>query len=469
VIGATLFSGIGCAEFAMPWVDWRWQAEIDPFASAVLRHRFPGVPNLGDVTAPDFLERAAAMGPLDVLVGGPPCVAFSVAGLRRSLDDPRGNLTLRWVQAIHATDPVWCVTENVPGWLSTKDNAFGCFLAGLVGADAPLVPPRECGGRWTDAGMVAGPVRTAAWRIICAQYHGVAQRRRRVFVVSGRTGDGANPGAVLFVEEGVLGDTSPRGEAREGVTGGAEGGARSGGPTEFLSRSSRCYMPDGLAPAVQATGARNGNRAPQVCAGIPHTVGALASNGGTARGLGIGAPTPIPGHGMGQQDWESGYAIPVCSVALHGKRGGNMPYLGGDTALTVRASQGGADKPHVLAYGGNNTSGRIDVATALSAHGGSHGRLDFETETFVVAPLSTAGCEGNRSGMMVRRLTPNEREKLMGLPDDWTDIPCRGRLHAPDGPRYRAIGNGLAVPVVAWIGNRLREVDAAMRGEGWRP
>lgn len=147
--GATLCSGIGAPETAMPWIDWRWCAEVEKFPSAVLAARH-GHMNLGDITAPDFIERAQAMGPIDLLVAGTPCQAFSVAGLRRSLEDDRGNLTLRFVEIVNAIEPRFTLWENVPGVLSTADNAFGCFLAGMVGADSALVPAR--GQRWTDAG-----------------------------------------------------------------------------------------------------------------------------------------------------------------------------------------------------------------------------------------------------------------------------------------------------------------------------
>jgi DNA (cytosine-5)-methyltransferase 1 len=210
------------------WERLGWQAafysEVDPFCCALLEHYYPGVPNLGDMTK---IDGAEWRGKIDVLVGGTPCQAFSVAGQRASLDDARGNLTLRFVELAHAIDPRYVVWENVPGVLSTKDNAFGCFLGGLVGADAPLIPGN--GQRWTDAGMVAGPIRTAAWRILDAQYFRLAQRRRRVFVVSCRTGDGINPGAVLFEPDSVRRDHAPSRETGQGATGTLAARTRGGG------------------------------------------------------------------------------------------------------------------------------------------------------------------------------------------------------------------------------------------------
>lgn len=208
----SMFSGIEAASVAFEPLGWKpiCFAEVDKFPSAVLRHHYPDVPNVGDMTAHDWSQYR---GRCDLVVGGPPCQAFSVAGLRQSLDDDRGNLSLQYMKAIHAIDPLWCITENVPGWLSTKDNAFGCFLAGLVGEDAELLPP---GGRWTDAGVAAGPQRTAAWVIKDAQYFGVPQRRRRVFVVSVRgTGNWRCAAALFPLIESMSGHSPPRREARQ--------------------------------------------------------------------------------------------------------------------------------------------------------------------------------------------------------------------------------------------------------------
>lgn len=213
---ASCFSGIGAPEMGGPQFDWLWCAEVEPFPCEVLATRFPHSVNLGDVTADDFIERAKAFGRLDLLVGGPPCQAFSIAGLRQSLADDRGNLSLRFLEITHAIRPRNLLVENVPGWLNTPDNAFGCFLAGLVGADDAL--PAPDGGSWPSAGMVAGPRARAAWRVLDAQYFGVAQRRRRVFVVAD-FGDGADPAAVLFERQGLLGNPPPRREAGQGTAG----------------------------------------------------------------------------------------------------------------------------------------------------------------------------------------------------------------------------------------------------------
>jgi DNA (cytosine-5)-methyltransferase 1 len=209
-------SGIEAATVA--WHPLGWQplafSEIEDFPRAVLAHHYPDVPCHGDFTA---LRDQPWIVDADVLVGGTPCQAFSVAGLRNSLADDRGNLSLEFVRLADAIDdvrkladkdPAIIVWENVPGVLSVKDNAFGCFLAGLAGDVDPYVPPR---GKWTNAGVVAGPQRQVAWRVLDAQYFGLAQRRRRVFVVASAR-DGFDPAAVLLEFEGVRRDTAPRRE-----------------------------------------------------------------------------------------------------------------------------------------------------------------------------------------------------------------------------------------------------------------
>jgi DNA (cytosine-5)-methyltransferase 1 len=446
---ATCFSGIGAPECAAPWLDWRWCAEIEPFPAAVHAHRFPGVVNLGDVLAPDFLDRAEQV---DVLVGGPPCQSFSIAGLRGGLADPRGNLTLRWVQVIHAVRPRYAVTENVPGWLSSRDNAFGCFLAGIVGADDPLRTPD--GGSWPRAGMAAGPLGRAAWRVLDAQHFGVPQRRERVFVVFCPVG-GGDPAAVLFEPQGVPGHPAARGKAREDV-------AR---PLAAGSPSSGGYRNDA-------------DTADNLIAHSLRGEGFDASEDGTGRG------TPL-----------------VIATTLRAR----------DAAKGVDSDC--TDTLIPVAFGGNNQAGPIDVATARNAHAGPHGRLDFESETFVVQPTAyrvtgndgaystgdavgalgtmtdpsaqVIAFEAKRAGQSsdlaptlramghaeshpnaggqvavqyasgVRRLLPVECERLQGFPDGWTDIVHRGKP-AADGNRYKAIGNSMAVPVLGWLLDRVR-------------
>lgn len=217
-------SGIEAASVAWHPLGWKaaWLSEIEPFPSAVLAHHYPDVPNLGDMTTlPERILSGEVEAP-DLFCGGTPCQAFSVAGLRNSLDDARGNLSLTFVGIANAIDHVRSVRsappaiifwENVPGVLSTKDNAFGCFLAALAGEDDPIVPSGE---KWTNAGCVYGPQRAVAWRVLDAQYFGVAQRRRRVFVVASARDD-FDPAAVLFEFDGVRRDSAPSRETGQAI------------------------------------------------------------------------------------------------------------------------------------------------------------------------------------------------------------------------------------------------------------
>ena len=256
-------SGIEAASAAWHELGWRPLAfsEIEPFPRAVLAHHFPDVPLHGDFTV---LRDQPWIVDGDLLVGGTPCQAFSVAGLRGSLADARGNLTLEFVRLANAIDdlrraagraPTWIVWENVPGVLSVADNAFGSFLGGLVGSDAAIEPPPGRG--WTDAGVVHGPRRCAAWRVLDAQHFGVAQRRRRVFVLArGGAGDWAAADALLPVMESVRWHPAPRREAREGSAAGAaprtQGGGGIGTDAELDGALIAERCPADIAPTLNA-------------------------------------------------------------------------------------------------------------------------------------------------------------------------------------------------------------------------
>ena len=230
-------SGIEAASVAWHPLGWQaaWLAEIEPFPAAVLAHHYPDTPNLGDMTKIGAKVLTGDVEAPDVLVGGTPCQAFSVAGLREGLSDGRGKLTIKFMELANAIDfirqrrgqgPAIIAWENVPGVLSDKTNAFGCFLAGLAGESVELQP---AGGKWSNAGCVFGPQRTVAWRVLDAQYFGVAQRRRRVFVVASARA-GFDPAAVLFEFDGVRRDIAPSREAGEEVTPTIRAGSANGSP-----------------------------------------------------------------------------------------------------------------------------------------------------------------------------------------------------------------------------------------------
>ena len=215
-------SGIEAASVAFGPLGWRaaWLSEIDRFACALLAHRYPETPNVGDMRTIPRRVLASEIDAPDVLCGGTPCQAFSVAGLRESLSDERGNLSLKFCEIANAIDhvrgrarlpPCVILWENV----STRDNAFGCFLAGLAGEDGQLVPP---GKKWGNAGVVYGPRRAVAWRTLDAQYFGLAQRRQRVFVVASAR-NGTDPAKVLFEWNGVRRDSAPSRETGAAIAG----------------------------------------------------------------------------------------------------------------------------------------------------------------------------------------------------------------------------------------------------------
>lgn len=260
IVFGSVCSGIEAASVAWEPLGWRaaFVAEVDPYCCELLHYHYGAsrpkfmpdpdatddpeerkariaaiktvskipehgkITNYGDITEAD----PASMPHVDVLVGGTPCQSFSIAGLRGGMNDARGNLTLRYVEIADAIRPVYTVWENVPGVLSDKTNGFGCLLGGLVGADSALIPGK--GQRWTRAGVVDGPLRSAAWRILDAQYFGVAQRRQRVFVVAS-TGDGTHPFQVLLNESGVQRDSAPRREERKDIAGTLSARTQGGG------------------------------------------------------------------------------------------------------------------------------------------------------------------------------------------------------------------------------------------------
>jgi DNA (cytosine-5)-methyltransferase 1 len=338
-------SGIEAASVAWEPLGWRPVAfsEIESFPSAVLAHHWPAVPNLGDFTK---IRGDELDGTVDLLVGGTPCQSFSVAGLRGGLGDDRGKLALEFLRLADRVRPRWLVWENVPGVLSTGGGRdFGSFLGGLG----------ELGYGW-------------AYRVLDAQYCGVPQRRRRVFVV-GHLGDWRSAAAVLFERESLRGDPPPRREAGEGVA-----------PT--VSGRASYDRGDGSEPLI-----------PEVSHSL-RGEGFDASEGGTGRN------SPL--------------------VAIHDMRGNGD----GLTCPTLT---------------------------------GDHASRPNDQSPCVLAP-----------GMPVRRLTPRECERLQGFPDDWTRVPWRNKPAAecPDGLRYKATGNSMAVPVMRWIGERIELVDNAASAAG---
>jgi DNA (cytosine-5)-methyltransferase 1 len=506
-------------------------ADVDAFANAVTAHHYRDVPNLGDLTKWRDWDKAI-LADSDILVGGTPCQAFSVAGLRNSLSDDRGNLSLEFVRLADAIDasrldagkpPAIVVWENVPGVLSVKDNAFGCFLAALAGEDTPLIP---AGGRWTDAGLVDGPVRRIAWRILDAQYFGLAQRRRRVFVVASAR-DGFDPFEVLSECDGVQRYSPPRRE-----TGQATPASLGNGPAvdfrheqltgdtvhTLQSKSNGGYSlnympgvldwPADIAPTLNAHfGEKQGLEDQHIrggegslCPPISQCLNAGAMGRRDAEtetliptiGCGFdvapsmtgGAPFSRTGNDRVEAEALIPVAVPLQEV---GKRTGTStddPRAGigigqdGDPMFTLQAgAQHGvaayAFQPRI-ARNGRGDMGE-DVVNALQAQSGETGKGDAAPCVAVNIQASQSGVRINDTAgtldanygsrrhngvlqqMAVRRLTPVECERLQGFPDGYTMIPWRNKPpeDCPDGPRYKALGNSMAVPVMRWIGQQI--------------
>jgi DNA (cytosine-5)-methyltransferase 1 len=396
-------------------------AEIEPFPCHVLSHHYPAVPNLGDIRS---IDGAAWRGPVDILVGGTPCQSFSVAGRRDGLSDDRGNLALAFVELADAVKPSFILWENVPGVLSSKDNSFGCFLGRLAGESLPLEPP---GGRWADSGCVFGPERTVAWRCLDAQYFGLAQRRKRVFVVGCPT-TGANSIEVLFEFKGVRRDTAPGRGPQADVAGTLKAGARSGGWGNSADYAAAGYIRS-ADRVTQALTARFGSGGPDDNKAQGGFYVAAAYGGGNTGGE-IPVATAISSHG-GRMDFDTE------TFVAHTLRGEGYD-----------ASEDGTGRQNLVVS--------PQRAMAFTERTRDDGRT-LETQDDLAYALTNPGSGGRAHSRQildgftgVRRLTPVECERLMGFPDGYTDIPG-----ACDSARYKALGNSMAVPVMRWIGKRI--------------
>ena len=432
-------SGIEAATVA--WHPLGWQAvgfsEIEKFPSQVLAHHYPNVPNLGDMTK---YKEWNLESNVDVFVGGTPCQSFSVAGLRKGLDDPRGNLMLTYLAIANQYRPKWLVWENVPGVLSSNGGLdFASLLRGMG----------ECGYGF-------------AYRILDAQYFGVAQRRRRVFVV-GCLGDWRSAAAVLFERHSLSGHIAPSREKRKGSSKYAERGIAECSPTIGCELSKQVNN--------QMIGNAESFFIPEVqpSYGIPgNWIGRKPENGGNAT-----EPMYDIAPCLTQAD-QHGVAQPIAydMKQHHNPQPSNTIQITTKNCAMVRG-----DTPLIqfIAFS-RNDDGRdatFDLSPTMRVAGNAGGMLAAAVGTDlyngaitgdVAATMSTHGGDGNGTGptvmqaMAVRRLLPKECERLQGFPDNYTDIQPKGKA-TPDGPRYKALGNSMAVPVMAWIGKRIQEVD----------
>jgi DNA (cytosine-5)-methyltransferase 1 len=440
-------SGIEAASVALHPLGWRaaWLSEIEPFPCAVLAYHYPTVPNLGDMTK---IARAVLLGEVeapDALIGGTPCQAFSVAGLREGLSDARGQLTISYVRLLDAIDYVrgragkpaaiaWW--ENVPGVLSSKDNAFGCFLAALAGEDDELKPP---GKKWANAGCVFGPTRTVAWRVLDAQYFGVAQRRRRVFVIASARKD-FNPCDVLFEFDGVRRDSAPSREAWQETAGTPASRTGAGG---FPGTDEAC------SGYLQAFGGGNTRGSIDVGTCLTTKIQRLDFDTETFA-IQAGALRTNPNSGPDGVGVQAGIAY-----TMEARAEVQAVCVTGDITHTLKAEGFDASEDGT-GRGQPIVAAAFDMQQITSPH--NRARVDSDAPAPTMAKVSRMHAVMN---MAVRRLMPVECEALQGFPRGYTDVPYRGKP-AADGPRYKALGNSMAVPCMAFIGARI---DAALRAQ----
>lgn len=525
-------SGIEAASVAWEVLGFSpaWFSQFDPehkckngpdFPSAVLAHHWPEVPNLGDMTKLAAKMRAGKMEAPDILVGGTPCQAFSVAGARAGLSDPRGQLTISYGELADAIDdrraasglpPAIIVWENVPGVLSSKDNAFGAFLGLLSGEDCELQPP---GKRWANAGCVLRGKRAIAWRILDAQYFGVAQRRRRVFVVASARTD-IDPAQILFERDGVRRDIAPSRSAGKatsaltsngvGVSGADDNQAQAGHliPQCVTGDISHTLKAEGFDGSEDGTGRgtpiiamahgqggaeiKTDDSAPTLTCNHEAPI-VFSSNGHASFSPGVNALRAKPGADHetlavhGTQDPDTNVELAHTLGRNHGQENAVIAFSSKDNGQdaanelspTLRAgghstSHANAGAPPAVAYGFKGGQG---------SKAGGIGYAEEQSPTLTSASSGTNLAPTIMQNMAVRRLTPVECERLQGFPDNHTLIPTEKRKQitaeeyaylrhhfpnmtaeeayrlAADGPRYKAIGNSMAVPVMRWIGERI--------------
>lgn len=386
----SLFSGIEACSAAWKPLGWTCVAvaEIEPFPAAVLAHHYPGVPNLGDVTAIADAQ-IAALGSIDLVVGGSPCQDLSVAGKRAGLAGERSSLFHEQVRIFHAARTFcgarFLLWENVPGAFSSHGGRdFGIVVGSMAGCE--LGVPR---GGWGTCGAAIGSHGLVEWRVLDAQYvrveshpRAVPQRRRRVFALLD-TGDWRDRPPILLEPEGLRGHPAPRREAGQGS-----------------AAKSLCCSDGGI--DRKDHGADAGEIAP--------TLRSMEFEGSHANGGG------------------------QVAIAFHNRQD---PDVSGSVTHPLGAKDNGLG----LAFDAYNQSAS-DVTHTLRKGWGS--AADDSIPQTITA-------------MQVRRLTPRECERLQGFPDDYTLVPVRGKP-AADGPRYRALGNSMAVPVMRFIADRISMV-----------
>lgn len=445
----SIFSGVEAASLAWEPLGWEPVAfsEIEPFPCAVLAERWPDVPNLGDITKIDWKDKID--GAIDLVVGGSPCQSFSVAGKREGLKGASG-LMFEYIRCVQDLRPRWFLWENVPGALTSEDGgAFGQLLSEMDELGYGL-----------------------AWRVLDAQFFGVAQRRRRLFLV-GHLG-AESPAEVLFEPDCLSGyPQSSREKRKELASRAGRSAACAGFKYSAAPRANTIGYAEEQANTLTADW-----HAPAVFP-LPNTAlfqygteiaGCLTARGDSSpcadRGQNIVCMTGTQAHchisdeiagcltaHMGKDDAPvvvngSDLQIYVCEAANSGSNGLGVgesdifPTLDPSSGPAVWARENAVQPPFGFAQNVRNEVRIVGDGTMVASEIGER----------------TMGS----NPMLVRRLTPLECERLQGFPDGHTLIPWRGKPaeECPDGPRYKAIGNSMAVPVMRWIGKRIAAVDA---------
>ena len=413
-----LFAGVGGLSMGLETAGWQCvgHAEWEAFPRRVLKHRWPDVPLWGDVAQLNGRDIVQEVGPFTMLTFGAPCQDFSIAGRRSGMDGERSVLVLDALRIWEESGAPFALYENVVGMLSSNNGAdFAAILSVFVG-DAVAVPARGWRG---GGGVVRGRRGVAAWRVLDAQYFGVPQRRRRVFVLGTRTG-GVDPAEVLSLFEGMSGHPAKGRATRQGAP--ADTGASITGASVLAfaqnTRDEVRVIPGDKVCALAAE------------AGMKQTNYVLTYD---ARGNGDGdvVNTMAGDH----QNRVTDYTAIVLRNREGKPGGGKGPLLSPEKSLTLGTSNDQVVFPTIT----------------MGAHPAAPGLNGQDAPYMAEAILRSTACG------IPRRLTPVECERLMGWPDGWTDVPDEKGKPAPDTARYKACGNGVASPVAAWIGFRLRE------------
>lgn len=412
-----------------------FHAEIEPFPSAVYASHFPNCQNYGDITQfkswPDHA--------IQLLVGGTPCQSFSVAGLRKGLDDPRGNLALVFLAIVDRYRPTWILWENVPGvhssWSDEKVSAPSEESRRLIRADGLDPEDFEQVEQSSDFDCFLSGLEQlgygVATTVLDAQFFGLAQRRERVFVVGHSGGQWQRSAAVLFDSSCLRGDSAPSREKGEGTTHSLAPCIGASGRGFERTGDTRGQDAVVASPLMYGSGNPSGHNARSVRCKDSHIIAhALSSEAFDAKGP--------------SSDGDGLSLVPVAfqpRIARNGR--GDM----GDKVNALNSQSGESGKGDAAPCVAFNQNQRAEVTTnetsgSLNKGGGKPGQ----------------GYPAIQQGYAVRRLTTTECERLMGFPDGWTDITFNGKS-ASDGPRYRALGNSMAVLVLRWLGERIKAVD----------